>query len=200
MQSMLVKMAKRKLFHGTMNASKSAQILFQTFNFERQGKTFACFKPELDREHDKGFIKSRALSEKRPAFFIKKEWNGMMFDIVENMQPDFVFVDEIQFMTPSQVEELARISVELDIPVFAYGLLLSYTGHLFEGSKRAVECGFGLQELKMQCDFCSNKSTHHILYLDGEAVVDGDGIRVGDTEYKSVCYSCYSRKTNKRNK
>jgi thymidine kinase len=193
-------MAKRKLFHGTMNASKSGQILFQTFNFERQGKTFACFKPDIDREEDRGYIKSRALDEKRPAFVIKTEWDGLMFDIVENMQPDFVFVDEIQFMTTSQVEELARISIELGVPVFAYGLLLSYTGELFDGSKKAIECGFGLQELKMQCDYCQEKSTHHLLYIDGEVITGGDKIHVGDTEYKSVCYSCYSKEINKSKK
>jgi thymidine kinase len=185
-------MSKRKLFFGTMNASKSGQILFQTFNFERQGKTFACFKPEIDRASDKGFITSRALDEKRPAFIVKKEWEGIMFDIVEQMQPDFVFVDELQFMTPNQVDELARISIELGVPVFAYGLLLSYTGEIFDGSKRAIECGFGLQEIKMQCDFCREKSTHHMLFIDGEPIFDGEKIHVGDTEYKSVCYSCYT--------
>lgn len=186
-------MSKRKLFHGTMNASKSGQILFQTFNFNRQGKTFVCFKPDIDREDDKGYIKSRALDEKRPAFIVKRDWDGLMFDIVKNMNPNFVFVDEIQFMTPQQVEELARISIELHTPVFAYGLVLSYTGQMFEATKRAIELGFSLHELKMQCDSCSDKSTHHLLYINGKLVKDGEPIHVGDTEYKSVCYSCYKK-------
>lgn len=183
-------MAKRKLFHGTMNASKSAQILMQTFNFERQGKTFLIFKPALDTR-DGSYIKSRALDEKREAHAIDRDTNGLMFELVHDYKPDFVFVDEIQFFTAEQVKELADISIELDTPVFAYGLLISYTGQLFEGSKQAIECGFGLQELKMQCDFCSDKSTHHLLYLDGKPMFGGNGIFVGDTEYKSVCYACY---------
>lgn len=184
-------MSKRKLFHGTMNASKSGQILFQAFNFDRQGKKSVCFKPSIDREDDKGVIKSRALSETRSAFTIKESDNGLMYDIVLNSNPDFVFVDEIQFMTTKQVEELATISIELDTPIFAYGLLMSYTGELFEASKRAIECGFSLQELKMQCDYCKEKSTHHILHVDGVPVFDGKQIQVGDTEFHSVCYSCY---------
>jgi len=192
-------MAKRKLFHGTMNASKSAQILMQAFNFERQGKTFIIFKPSID-SRDGSYVKSRALDEKRSAISVGREDNDIMFNVAESNMPNFIFVDEIQFFTPLQVEELSRISVELDIPIFAYGLLLSYTGELFEGSKRAIECGFSLQELKMQCDYCDSKSTHHLLYIDGEIVCNGEPIHVGDQEFKSVCYSCYLREINKCNK
>lgn len=187
-------MSKRKLFHGTMNASKSAQILMQTFNFERQGKTFIIFKPQLD-SRDGEYISSRALDERRDAIIIPKDKNGMMFGLTSESMPNFVFVDEIQFFTPSQVEELSYISIKLDVPIFAYGLLLSYTGEIFEASKKAIECGFSLQELKMQCDMCTEKSTHHLLYADGKVVTDGSGIHVGDEEYKSVCYSCYRKNT-----
>lgn len=189
-------MAKRILFHGTMNASKSAQILMQAFNFERQGKTFIVFKPEVDTR-DGSFIKSRALSDKRPAFIIKSDYDGLMFSIAKSYMPKFIFVDEIQFFSKEQVEELARISIELNIPIFSYGLLVTYTGELFEGSKRAIECGFSLKELKMQCDMCDNKSTHHLLYINNKLIKDGDGIHVGDEEFKSVCYSCYLNEYNK---
>jgi len=192
-------LAKRKLFHGTMNASKSAQILMQTFNFERQGKTFVIFKPAIDTR-DGDYIKSRALEDKRKAIQISKNENGKMHSITKETNPDFVFVDEIQFFTPLQVEELAMITIDLDIPVFAYGLLMSYTGELFEGSKKAIECGFSLQELKMQCDFCNDKSTHHLLYINGELIANGEQIHVGDQEYKSVCYSCYTKEVNKSKK
>lgn len=185
-------MSKRKLFHGTMNASKSAQILMQTFNFERQGKTFIIFKPSFDTRDGK-YIKSRALGEKREAFTIEKHTDGLMFMLASENLPDFIFVDELQFFTPKQVEELSEISILLDIPIFAYGLLLSYTGEMFEASKKAIECGFSLQELKMQCDFCTEKSTHHLLYVNGKVTTSGDGIHVGDEEYKSVCYTCYKQ-------
>jgi thymidine kinase len=186
-------MSKKKLFHGTMNASKSAQILMQIFNFERQGKTFLIFKPAIDTR-DEDFVKSRALVDKRLATQIGSDDNGKMYDIASKHKPDFIFVDEIQFFTKEQVEELSAISFKLKIPVFAYGLLISYTGELFEGSKRAIECGFTLHELKMQCDFCTEKSTHHLLYIDNKVVTTGEPIHVGDQEYKSACYECYITK------
>lgn len=189
-------MSNRKLFHGAMNASKSAQLLMQVYNLERQGKTFLIFKPSVDTR-DEGFVKSRALDEKRDAHSIDKDTNGLMFELAVDYKPDFIFVDEIQFFTPKQVEELAEISIELNIPIFAYGLMLSYTGEMFEASKKAIETGFTLHELKMQCDFCTEKSTHHLLYVDGELVANGDPIHVGDLEFKSVCYTCYKNNCKK---
>lgn len=183
-------MADRKFFHGTMNASKSAQLLMQAYNFERQGKTFVIFKPSLDTR-DGDYVQSRALDEKRHAFSIKKDETNVIELLVGIFRPDFIFLDEIQFFMVKQIEEFARISIKYNIPIFAYGLLISYNGKLFESSKRAIECGFTLHEIKMQCDFCKNKSTHHILYNNDKVVKYGDGIQVGDTEYKSVCYECF---------
>lgn len=183
-------MAKRILFHGTMNAGKSAQLLIQAFNLEKQGKTLALFKSVVDTR-DVCMVKSRALDEERPAIAIGKDEVGKMYRLVKETNPDFVFVDELQFMTPEQVKELADISINLNKPVFAYGLLLSYTGELFSGTRKAIECGYTLHELKMQCDFCDSKSTHHLLYIDDKVVEDGEQIHVGDQEYKSVCYTCY---------
>ena len=183
-------MAKRILFHGTMNAGKSAQLLIQAFNLEKQGKTLVIFKSVRDTR-DRCVVKSRALDEEREAIPIGEDEVGKMYSYVRLNNPDFIFVDELQFMTPEQVKELADISIALNKPIFAYGLLLSYTGEMFKGTLKAIECGFSLNELKMQCDFCEAKSTHHLLYIDGRVVPNGEQIHVGDQEYKSVCYTCY---------
>src|SRR5690606_25699539 len=158
--------AKRMLFHGTLNASKSAQIIMQAYNLERQGKKILVFKPAAD-VRDGSLVKSRAPEEKREAVVMRKYDNGLMNAVATEAKPDAIFVDELQFFTKEQVEEMAQISIDLNVPVFAYGLLISYTGELFEGSKRAIECGFALHEIEMQCDFCSDKSTHHLLYING---------------------------------
>ena len=185
-------MSIRKLFFGTMNASKSAQLLMQAHNFERQGKTFVIFKPTTDTR-DGGHVKSRALDEKREAFLISDRHHntGYIENIIIHHKPDFIFIDEIQFMSKQNVDEFTHLSIKHNIPIFSYGLLISYNGELFEGTKRAIENGFTLHELKMQCDTCKNKATHHLLYLDGKVHYQGSGIHVGDTEYKSVCFECY---------
>ena len=188
-------MADTKLFHGTMNASKSAQLLMQVYNLERQGKTFLIFKPALDTR-DRDVVRSRALDEERPATSLSSKDVGVAIMEARLLKPDFIFVDELQFFTEEQVSEFAYIADVLNIPVFAYGLLLSYTGKMFDASKKAIECGFTLHELKMQCDSCKSKSTHHLLYIDGELITNGDKIHVGDQEYKSVCFSCFKKEVN----
>lgn len=194
-------MGKRNFFYGTMNASKSAQLLIQAFNLERQGKSVIVFKPAMDTR-DRNVVRSRALDEERDAVVVPSDAEGAMYGLVETLQDkiDFIFVDELQFMTPKQVEELAKISIDFDKHIFAYGLLLSYTGELFAGSKRAIECGFTMHELKIQCDFCSSKATNHTLHIDGKLVTDGSGFHVGDQEYRSVCYPCYLEAINKNKK
>lgn len=194
-------MGKRNLFHGTMNASKSAQLLIQAFNLERQGKSVIVFKPSIDTR-DEGVVRSRALDEEREAIIVPSDAKGFMYEIIKEKKDEinFIFVDELQFMKSHQVEELAKISIDFDKHVFAYGLLLDYKGYLFEGTKRAIECGFTLHELKIQCDFCDSKATNHLLYIDGKLVTKGEPIHVGDQEYKSVCYPCFLREVNRHKK
>jgi thymidine kinase len=183
-------LSKRIFFHGTMNASKSAQLLMQAYNLERQGKTFIILKPELDtRDGDK--VVSRAFKETRKAFPIPHGDTEMIEHLLVEMLPEFVFVDEVSFFTKEQVDALAEVASQYDISVFAYGLMLTFKGELFEGSKRCIENGFSLHELKMQCDYCSNKSTHHIRLVDGIVQREGESIQAGDEEYNSVCYECF---------
>lgn len=190
-------MAKRHFFYGTMKSSKSAQLIIQAFNLENQGKNIVIFKSETD-SRDEGYIKSRATSEQRKAIKVKNSDIDFMYNYVKQNidNVDFVFVDEVQFLTTNQIEELARISVELDKPVFAYGLLITYFGKMFESSKRLIECGFTMNELKIQCDYCHNKATHHLLLSDGNVVKDMKEVVVGDEEYKIVCYPCFHKKYN----
>src|SRR5690606_2117538 len=120
------------------------------------------------------------LNEERPAILVHPLNVGKMYTVCLEQKPDFVFVDETQFMSPQQIRELSDIAIELGIPIFAYGLMLSYTGELFDGTKKAIECGFTMHELKIQCDFCVKKATHHLLYIDGEIVTGGEKIVVDD--------------------
>lgn len=187
-------MGRTNFFYGAMNSGKSSQLLTQAYTMERQGKKVIAFKPKSETR-DGEYIVSRALGEKRKAFVIGEDDESLITSIVLREKPRFIFTDETQFFTINQIEELALISSRLEIPVFSYGLLMSYTGEIFDTSKKIIECGFTLHELKMQCDFCEKKSTHHLLYIDGKLIKNGEQYHVGDQEYKSCCYDCYLEKT-----
>lgn len=198
-------MREKELILGTMNASKSAQLLMKAFNLERQGKKVLVFKPEKDTR-DEGVVASRALEETRPAIIVPKNDDGSMIAIKifwEN--PDVIMIDELQFLSVKQVEALAQVSITYDVDIYAYGLLNSYTGYMFEPTKRAIETGFRIAPITMQCDKCMNDATNHLFYLDGVLQLDGDGVTVEEKdnasqEYLSVCYSCYASAVDKHNR
>lgn len=179
-----------------MNAGKSAHIILQVHNLISKGQDVIVLKPSLD-DRDYGVIKSRAIKDSLDAVIIKNDFQ--IFDYIADKKPDYVFVDEINFLTEDKIEELARIVDDLDIPVFCYGLLLDFTGTLFAGSKKLVEMADSIRELKAKCSRCSNKATHHIRKLDGKYVFDGEVISTGDVDvYDSVCRKCfYKIKNNK---
>lgn len=188
----------RDLILGTMKSAKSAQLIMKGFLLDQQGKKVLTFKPEMDTR-DGEFVASRALPIKRPAIVVPKDDSGSLMSMkVWIEKPDVILLDELQFFTVKQVEKLAEISITYDVDIYAYGLMMSYNGRMFEPIRRAIECGFRIQTLDMSCDHCNNDATHHTLYLDGVLQVDGESINVEDFEnkeqkYESVCYSCYTR-------
>ena len=186
----------RDLLLGTMKSAKSAQLIMKGYMLDVQGKNVLTFKPDTDTR-DGGQVFSRALPFTRPAIIVPKSDNGSLIAIeVLKNRPDVILIDELQFFTVQQVEKIAEISVTYDVDIYAYGLMISYNGKMFDSIKRAVECGFKVNTIDMSCDHCNNDATHHLLYLDDILQTDGESINVEDfsnkkQKYESVCYSCY---------
>lgn len=154
-------------------------------------------KPKLDTR-DIGMVRSRALNTEMMAVLIDE--NGRVdnqFSIYEqavNQQPDYIFVDEVNFLKSEDIDELAKIVDNLNIPVFGYGLMIDYKGFLFEGSKRMVELADTIRELKSPCIKCSKKATMHLRKINDKYVFEGNSIEVGDMDaYESVCRKCYQK-------
>ena len=100
-----------------------------------------------------------------------------------------VIVDECQFLTKEQVDDLKEVSNH--IPVLCYGLLTNFKTELFEGSKRLVEIAESLMEIKSVCK-CGKKATVNARFIDGKIVTDGEEVLLGKEEcYKALCYNCY---------
>ena len=188
----------RDLILGTMKSAKSAQLIMRGYMLDEQGKKVLTFKPETDTR-DGNTVSSRALPFKRPAIVVPNDDDGNLISTkvwLEN--PDVVLIDELQFFTVEQVEKIAELSITYDVDIYAYGLMMSYNGKMFDPIKRALECGFKLNTIDMPCDHCNNDATHHLLFMDGVLQVDGESINVEDFAnkeqlYESVCYPCYTR-------
>ncbi|MCI1901379.1 MAG: thymidine kinase [Bifidobacteriaceae bacterium] len=100
---------------------------------------------------------------------------------------DVVLVDEAQFLTRKQVEQLAMLVDEHNIVVIAYGLKTTFKGTLFEGSEALLILADKIEEIKTLCAFCEHKATMHVLRQGDTYKEEGDDVFIGDTEFLSVC-------------
>lgn len=191
-------MNKLYFFYGAMGSSKTAQALMCRFNYMQKGFNVFLFKPMVDRRTLKdGFavVGSRiGLSAKAIEFDELDDFQTLfkLYKIDQNLEKNVIIVDECQFLTKAQVEQLKLLSFNL--PVLCYGLLTNYKTELFEGSKRLVEIADKIQEIKSVCD-CGRKATVNARIVQGKIVTSGEEILVGGDEvYKTMCYKCYYQK------
>jgi thymidine kinase len=100
---------------------------------------------------------------------------------------DVVLVDEAQFLTHAQVEQLAQLVDRYNVVVIAYGLKTTFKGTLFEGSEALLILADKIEEIKTLCAFCEHKATMHVLRQGNAYKEEGDDVFIGDTEFLSVC-------------
>ena len=91
---------------------------------------------------------------------------------------DYLICDEAQFYTPRQIDQLARVVDELQIDVFAFGILTDFRTALFPGSARLVELADRMHVLQVEAlCWCGKRATHNARTENGEMVTEGDGDR-----------------------
>lgn len=209
-------MTKIFYYHGTMDASKSANLLMTCHNYEEKGVHPILIKPTLDTRSK--YIESRIGLKKGVDFAILNdlstpEADGLADIIIKKAinKNSPILLDECQFFDPRFIKSLAFFSRMYDgvkdwenNSIIAYGLLTDYTSHLFDGSKAWLEVADDIREIKTTCAYCSNKAVYNGLFKDGKLVTNGDtNIIVGDSEYKALCpyhYLKLGRKCKKSKK
>lgn len=177
-------MAKISFRYGAMGSSKTANMLMIKHNFDERGKYAVLLKPKLENRDGITKIRSRIGIEADCEF---------VEDYLENIKIcDCVLIDEAQFLTEKQVDELVDISDTLDIPIIAFGLKTDFQGHLFEGSKRLIEVADEIQEITTIC-WCGKKARFNARIVDGKVVKDGNQFQLGGNEsYTSLCRLHYN--------
>ena len=189
-----------------MSSGKSLQLLATAFNFEERRIPYVIFKSEIDTRDGEGIIHSRALGDK-PCTSISPGLN--LYELVRNVcQKDEMFftpkvkwilVDEAQFLTPEQVDQLAAIADNLGINVMCFGLRTDFQTHLFPGSRRLFEVADDLIEIKSSCS-CDTKTMFNAR-IDGEGNIVTEGAQVevgGDERYVALCRKCYYERTGNK--
>ena len=188
--------------YGTMNSGKSLHLLATAHNFDEHSIPFLIFKSSIDNRDGSNIIHSRALGDRT---CVTIDVNDNLYRIVTNYfdslyytgyeYPKWILVDEAQFLTGKQVEELSAIADNFGINIICYGLRTDFKTNLFEGSKRLFEIADSFEEIKASCH-CNNKTIFNArVNKNKEIVTEGDQIEVGgDDRYVSICRKCYFEK------
>lgn len=191
-------MCKLYFKYSPMNSGKSGMLLMQAHQFEERNIPFLCLKSIIDTRDGEDVIVSR-VGIKRECISI--DINDNIYDLIYNYmanavlegmeKPLWVLVDECQFLSKEQVDQLAMIVDKLNINVMCYGLRTDFTTNLFEGSKRLMELADSIEEVKTLCH-CGNKAIVNARFNNGELVTDGEQIVIGGNDmYTSICRKCY---------
>lgn len=176
--------------YGAMDSSKSANLIMVAYNYEKQGKRAVVLKPALDSRSDGGFVESR-IGVRAPCLDIPPQGSILaLLEPVRQAAPlDCILVDECQFLSAAQVEELVQVVDQWDIPVICYGLKNSYVkGELFEGSRALLYYAESIEEIKTVCSFCNKKAIMNLRIVDGKPVYNGNKVQMGDTARDSQEY------------
>lgn len=187
-------MAKLYFKYGVMGSSKTAQALITKFNYEERGMKVWLIKPSTDNRDGEGIIKSRA-GLSAPAYLLPyTEDVYHSYQMLAN-PVDVIIVDECQFISEEQVNQLAMIVIDYNVPVLCFGLRADFRTKMFPGSKRLMEIADSITEIKTICS-CGRKATVNVrLDENGKIITEGEQILIGGNDrYTAMCYQCYIKK------
>ncbi|MDE6772081.1 MAG: hypothetical protein K2J49_05720, partial [Muribaculaceae bacterium] len=111
------------------------------------------------------------------------------------MLPGWMLVDEAQFLTSLQVDQLARVVDDFGCNVICFGLRTDFQTHLFEGSRRLFEIADSIEEVKSTCS-CGRKTIVNArIDSDGKIITEGEQVEIGGNDrYVAVCRKCWREK------
>ncbi len=170
-------MATLRFSFGTMGSGKSTLALQIHHNLavrDRQGLLLT----KLDRD---GTQVTSRLGVSAPAVEVSPDID--LFELAQSRMPlDFVVCDEVQFYSIAQCDQLARVADDLDVDVYAFGLITDFKGLLFEGTKRMLEVADERVEMQVEARcWCGSRATHNARVVNGVVVYEGETVVVGDT-------------------
>jgi thymidine kinase len=175
--------AELQFFTGTMDSGKSTLALQTNHNHAARGRQGRIFT-----SHDRAGAAtlSSRLGLQHDAIEVPADldfWRYVVEALTHGARIDYLVCDEAQFYTPAQVEQLARIVDELQIDVFAFGILTDFRSRLFPGSARLVELADRMNVLQVEAlCWCGKRATHNARTENGEMVTEGEVIVVGDMQ------------------
>ena len=187
-------MAKLYFRYAAMNAGKSTALLQAAHNYEERGMQVRLFTAALDERDGAGMIASRlGLSRQAQGFGADTVFDApALWGDAGAQTPACLLIDEAQFLTRDQVQQLHRLVHRENIPVLCWGLRSDFRGQAFAGSAELLTLADDLEELKTVCA-CGRKASMNLRFgADGGRVTDGEQVLIGGNDrYRAVCPRCF---------
>lgn len=195
-------MAKLYFKYGAMNSGKTTLLLQSAHNYEERGMRTVILKPQVDTKGNDKIVSRLGVwrtvdylvaPDDRIKEIIEK-------DIAQKGTLHCIFIDECQFLTVPQAEELFWIAVGMDIPVLCYGLRTDFLTNGFAASSRLLELAHSIEEMKTICR-CGRKAMFNARKINGKFVFEGRQVAIdnqNNVEYESLCPVCYLKEKNKK--
>ncbi|GHD83179.1 thymidine kinase [Salinibacterium amurskyense] len=192
-------MSKLYFRYGAMNSGKSTALLQAAYNYEERGQQVLLAKPHIDTKGDNAIV-SRLGVTRQVDFTISPV--DEVYDVFARerakvfektgLPVSCLLVDEAQFFSEAQVDDLLRIAIVEKVPVLAYGIRTDFQTVAFPGSRRLLEIAHSLEELKTICR-CGRKAVFNARTVGDQFIFDGDQVAIDgvDVGYQSLCGACY---------
>ena len=182
-------MAKLYFKYGAMGSSKTATALITKYNYEERGMRVWLIKPAADRRDGEFTLRSRI------GLTAQCEAIGPECDLRERYaahgKADVIIVDECQFLTGEQIDQLRELVDRENLPVLCFGLRTDFQTKLFPGSRRLFELADSITEIKTICDCGRKATTNARISPDGYVITEGDHTLLAQTatwaEIKAIC-------------
>jgi len=176
-----------------MNSGKTTSLMQAAFNYEERGMHPVVMKPAIDSKGADSIISRLGVS--RPVDILLGPEQSVTAALSAYPDCHCLLIDEAQFLTPKQVDELLWYATTQNVPVLAYGLRTDFQTKGFPGASRLLELAHELQELKTICR-CGRKALLNGRRQAGQFIFTGDQVAIdgeADIDYESLCASCYHR-------
>jgi thymidine kinase len=195
--------AELQFFTGTMDSGKSTLALQTNHNHAARGRVGRIF---TSQDRAGAATLSSRLGLQHDAIEVTSEfdfWGYVVDALTRGARIDYLICDEAQFYEARQIDQLARVVDELQVDVFAFGILTDFRTSLFPGSARLVELADRMNVLQVEAlCWCGKRATHNARTENGEMVTEGDVIVVGDVDQVEqeavVAYEVLCRQHHRR--
>ena len=185
-------MAKLYFRYGTVGSAKTLNLLAVAHNYDQQDKKCVVVKPAIDDRYGIEWVQSRSNLKRKADIVLKDADNVEELILLMGNDLSCVLVDEVQFLSTLQIEQLRSYVDRQKVPVISYGLRGDFKTQLFSGSKRLLELADSIEEVKNTCHYCNSKALFNLKLLAGKPTLKGPQVEIGAEEkYLPVCSQHY---------